>query len=351
MKLATSDPLPHIPSCKIRGRLIPAYEFLPRLRTLCSSLGFNNPIVTRSSEADQNLADRLSLGFRSSPNDVWGEQDHIVILSAMIPYEQNWGAYNGLPGQQFRNASGAGAPVTPADFIDPYVRLYRFAQEHIHLGCDSTGRMVVTMPEALIKGKGNTVGVGLQVLVDQIAEPGEHPHESPTSAGSLVSFTLSARFRQALDARDFPWQLGVFRPIGEYLTPELFSLTALSWQNDSPPFPEVAAIMPWIVAHKTPQLAATLVHLQSGFSGVCETFTATGPDDLRNLICVSGLEIDMKGFRGRKERYFVPWQACWKRHGHCYGNIYPLLQDDLLVALMNFNRMGSGAEYTGSDWL
>ena len=103
-------------------------------------------------------------------------------------------------------------------------------------------------------------------------------------------------------------------------------------------------MMPWIVAHKTPHLAATLVYLQSGFSGICETFTATGSEDLRNLICVSGLEIDMKGFRGRKERYFVPWQACWKRHGHCYGNIYPLLQDDLLVALMNFNRMGSGAE-------
>jgi len=72
-----------------------------------------------------------------------------------------------------------------------------------------------------------------------------------------------------------------------------------------------------------------------------ELFTATGSDDLRNLLCVAGLDIDMKGFRGRTERYFVPWQACWKRHGYCCGNIYPLLQNELYVALMNVQGVSS----------
>ena len=345
MKLATSDPLPQIPSCKVRGRTIPAYEFLPRLRTLCVSLGFQNPIVTKASEAAADLAERLAQGFRSSPDAERGEQDHIVILSAMIPYEQNWGAYTGLPGQRSREDFETVPPATPAEFIAPYVRQYRFAQEHIRLGCDSTGKPVVTMPEGLVSGMGNPAGLGLQVDVGRIAETGKKLQGDPASAGSLVTFTMSALFKQTLDERDFSWQPCVFSPIGDHLGPELFSFAGEPGQEDPSPFPEVAALLPRIVAHKNPQLAATLVHLQASFSGVCEAFAATGADDLRNLICVAGLEIDMRGFRGRKERYFVPWQACWKRHGYCYGNIYPLLQDDLFVALMNYNRMGSGAEY------
>lgn len=343
IQLVTSDPLPHIPSCKIRGRLIPAYDFLPRLKKLCFSLGFNDPVVTRSGETAKNMADHLAPGSRG-PDDGKDEHDHIAILAATIPYEQNWGAYIGLPGQQIRLSSGTGMPATPADFIAPYIRQYRFAQEHIRLGCDSAGRPVIIVPDFLVSGKDTTAGVGLQVNVARIAQPGETSQRTSSTARSLVTLTLAAHFRQTLKDKNFSWQSGIFSPIGEHLTPELFSFTGESWITDSPAFPEVAAMMPWIVAHKTPHLAATLVHLQTGFSGVCETFAATGPEDLRNLICVAGLEIDMQGFRGRKERYFVPWQACWKRHGYCYGNIYPLLQDDLFVALMNFNRMGSGAE-------
>lgn len=342
IQLVTSDPLPHIPSCKIRGRLIPAYDFLPRLKKLCFSLGFNDPVVIKSGGAARNMAGRLAPGSGGS-QDEKDEHDYIVILAAMIPYEQNWGAYIGLPGQQSRLSFGTGIPATPADFIAPYIRQYRFAQEHIRLGCDSTGKPVITLPEVLVSGKDTTAGVGLQVNVAMIAEPGETSQLASSTAGALVTLTLAAHFRQTLADKTLSWQPGIFSPIGEHLSPELFTFTD-SWQTDSLPFPEVAAMMPWIVAHKTPHLAATLIHLQTGFSGVCETFAATGPEDLRNLICVTGLEIDMQGFRGRKERYFVPWQACWKRHGYCYGNIYPLLQDDLFVALMNFNRMGSGAE-------
>lgn len=345
---ATSDPLPHIPTCKIRGRLIPAYDFLPRLRKLCCSLGFNNPIVTRSGGAAGDLADRLALGYRSSPDDVYGEQDHLILLSAMIPYEQNWGAYTGLPGQHYLKDSGTETPATPADFIVPYVRQYQFAQEHIRLGCDSTGKPVMTVPDAMVTGKSGTAGIGMRMNFAGVAESGE-TRQPPTASSSLVTFFLATEFRDALDRKGFSWKPGVFSPIGELLVPELFTFTGQTRQNNPPAFPEVLAMMPWIVAHKTPHIAATLVHLQSGFAGACETFAGTGPDDLRNLICVAGLEIDMKGFRGRRERYFVPWQACWKRHGYCYGDIYPLLQDDLFVALMNFNRMGSGAEYTGTE--
>lgn len=348
MKQKHHDPL-HIPNCKIRGRLIPACEFLPRLRTLCLSLGFTNPIVTKSGVDARNLGERLSLGFRSSPDDAWGAQDHIVILAAMIPYEQKWGGYTGLPGQLSGDGAGAGPSTTLAGFIDPYVRQYQFAREQIHLGCDSTGRPVVTLPEAFVTGKAGPAGIGLRVDLAMMAEPGWSLQELHASAGSRVSVPLSDGFRKTLDEREFSWQPGAYRAIGDSLTAEIFAFTGQS-QADPSSFPEVHAAIPRIVVDRNPHLMATLIHLQSGFSGVCETFAGTGQDDRRNLICVAGLEIDMKGFRGRKERFYVPWQACWKRYGHCYGNIYPLHQDDLLVALMNFNRMGSGAEHIGTDW-
>jgi len=346
MKLVTSEPLPHIPSCKIRGRLIPAYAFLPRLQKLCVSLGFNDPIVTKSDEAVKNLAALLSPG---SVQDGKAAADHVIILSARLAYNQDWGAYTGLPGLQFRLVCGTEASATPADFIVPYVSQYHFAQAHIHLGCDRTGKPVVTLPDSLVWGHYTTGGVGLQIEIARIAEPGATPKRARSSAGTLITYSLAPQFRQTLDEKNFFWQPGVFSPIGEHLTPELFTFTGDSWQADSSPFPEVLAMMPWIVAHTTPHLAATLVHLRTGFSGVCQAFAATGQGDLRNLICVAGLEIDMRGYRGRNERYYVPWQACWKRHGFSYGNIYPLLQDDLFVALMNFNRLEVGAEYTDME--
>lgn len=343
MNQVISQPLAHIPNCKVSGRLIPAYAFLPRLTKLCVSLGFNDPVVTRSGDTTGDLAGLLWPGAgtlgggRAAP-------DHVIILSAKLAYKQEWGGYNGLPGLQFQLLGGTEPSVTPADFIVPYLRQYHFAQTHIHLGCDSTGKPVITLPEALVCGQFRAGGVGLQVDLARIAEPSASRQRRQTSAGTLVSYPLAAQFVQSLANQELFRQPGVFSPIGEHLVPELFSFTGETWRTESAPFPDILALMPWIVAHKTPHLAATLVQLRTGFSRVCQAFAATGEADMRNLICVAGLEIDMRGFRGRHERYYVPWQACWKRHGFSYGNIYPLLQDDLFVALMHCRRPEVEAE-------
>lgn len=338
MKSVAPELPPQIPSCKIRGRLMPACDFLPRLKKLCLSLGFNNPSIVRS--------DKLASSEVHLADD---GHDRIVILSTMISYEQNWGGYSGLPGQHCREKSCDGPNETPSDFILPFLHQYRFAQSHIHLGRDSTGRCVVMLPDFLVQGREDGES-GLRVMIEKIAEPNANGQIEPlVASGSLLTFAVSARFCQALGNGIFPVKPGVFTPIGEYLVPELFRFVgAAEPVHRFSPFSTILLPkMPWIVTHKTPHLAATLLHLQTIFLREADAFAATGPEDLRNLLCVAGLDIDMSGFRGRKERYFVPWQACWKRHGYCYGNIYPLLQDDLIVALMNYNRMGSGAENCG----
>lgn len=346
MTSTLSDLEQQIPSCTIRGRLIAAYDLVPRLKKLCLSLGFHAPILVKSGKLappggrlGNSLGDAVP-----APQDLTHQYDAIIVLSTKVPYEQNWGGYSGLPGQQNLEKRHAEKEETPAGFIHPYLRQYQFAQTHIHLSCNSTGQYLITLPDYLIHDKKAHDRHFLQVEIAKIAEPDDQRQYLPVAvSGALVTYPITPRFRQAMDAKNFPWKTGRNCPIGEHLTPEYFCFTesAEPSRSQNPFSPMLLPLMPWIVAHKTPQLAATLVHLQSDFFRTRELFAATGSDDLRNLLCVAGLDIDMKGFRGRTERYFVPWQACWKRHGYCYGNIYPLLQNDLYVALMNVQGVSS----------
>jgi hypothetical protein len=341
MKSIFSEPAPNIPSCKIRGRLIAAYDFLPRLEKLCLALGFNNPNIRKFGElspfSEVSINDNL-LSSSSLPYERSDGRDRVIMLSTMIPYEQNWGGYSGLPGQHFHGNCGARMDKTPSDFILPYLKQYQFAQAHIHLGRDKSGRFVVTLPDYLVWDKANNVAKDLRVIIEKIAEPNADGQFVPlVVSGPLVTFPLASQFLEAIDEKQFPWKARVLNSIGEHLSAEMFYFIPPSETvHDSNPYSvALLPLMPWIVTHNTPHLAATLVHLQTNFLSVSKAFTSTGSDDLRNLLCVAGLNIDMRGFRGRTERYFVPWQACWKRHGYSYDNIYPLHQDDLLVALNN----------------
>jgi hypothetical protein len=347
MKSISSGPVPQIPSCKIRGRLIPAYDFLPRLKKLCLSLGFNDPRMTKSGKlaAPGDGTSNFSNDSPPGPDGTITGPDAIVVLSTKVPYEQNWGGYSGLPEQYLREKNGIKAEETPAGFILPYLQQYQQVQTQIHLSIDNGGRALITLPELLVSNQG-AEDRNLRIKIEEIAEPSQDGLYQPLQiAGSFLTFAVAPHFQQSLENDNFPWKTAGATPIGEYLFPELFeffesSATIASQSSFS------ALLLPrmsWIVAHKTPHLAATLVHLQHNFAREREMFVATGTNDLRNLLCVAGLDIDMKGFRGRTESYFVPWQACWKRHGYCYGNIYPLLQDDLFVALMNYQD-GSSPE-------
>jgi hypothetical protein len=340
MKSLASGPVPQIPSCKIRGRLIPAFDFLPRLKRLCLSLGFKDPRVTKSGKLapPDEGAGNFSNGSPTGPDGAIQGADAIVVLSTKVPYEQNWGGYSGLPEQYLREINDTKPEETPADFIFSYLQQYQQAQTQIHLSAENGGRTLITLPEFLVKNQGGE-GHNLRIKIEEIAEPSMGGLCEPLQVvGSFLTFAVASRFRQALDADNFPWKTGGATPIGEHLSPELFDFIEPS-EPISRPSPFSTLLLPmmsWIVAHRTPHLAATLVHLQHNFAREREMFAATGTNDLRNLLCVAGLDIDMKGFRGRTESYFVPWQACWKRHGYCYGDIYPLLQDDLFVALMNY---------------
>lgn len=339
MKPFSSEPVPQIPRCNIHGRLISAYDFLPRLKKLCSALGFNNPIIEKRGHLPLPLevCDNNYLP-RSHPRPVAQDdgRDQIIILSTTVPYEQSWGGYNGLPGQFFRMQSSTRQEETPSDFIRPYLQQYQCAREHIHVGSDNSGNYIVTLPDYLISGQKYDGGKNLKVILEKIARPSTEGQYFPLSvSGPIVTFALGSYLRDALGDKLFMWKSGMLHQIGDYLHAEMFRFDQPTGEtHNSNPFAAMLfPRLPWIVTHKTPHLAATLVHLQTNFAKISETFAATGTDDLRNRLCVAGLDIDMRGFRGRSEGYFVPWQACWKRNGYCYDNIYPLEQDDLLVAL------------------
>jgi hypothetical protein len=156
MKSDALDLPPQIPECNIRGRLLPTSDFIPRLKKICLSLGFNDPKIVRLGNKTDS----------SEPQFVNNGGDCIVILSAMIPYEPNWGGYSGLPGQQYRKNSCYDQIEMPSDFIIPFLQEYRFAQSQIRLGRDSAGKCIVMLPDFLVQGRDDDDGSGLRVIIE-----------------------------------------------------------------------------------------------------------------------------------------------------------------------------------------
>jgi len=340
MKATASNP--DIPVCHIQNRLVSSYDFFPRLQKLCSGLGFNNARMERTAGrfASGGTSENNTSGkFFSDLSQDDEASDRIIILSTTVPYEQSWGGYDGLPGLYYSQQTARSTDETPSDFIRPYLQQYQFAQEHIFWGYDEAGECVVQVPESLLGKREDILGNLLQVNIAQIAASNSEGLFTPLStSGHLVTFPLASGLSDAMAAVRDSRQRGRLQPIGSHLRPDLFQFSHT--RNDANQGNAFAAtlfpMLPWIVTHKTPHLAAALVILQLKFAKIRDMLAATGTDDTRNILCVVGLDIDMRGFRGRPEGYFVPWQACWKRNGHCYDNIYPLDKDDLLVALKNF---------------
>ncbi len=347
MKSITYGPEPKIPSCKITGRLIPAYDFLPRLQKLCLSLGFNHPIILKTGQLalpDENNRNVESMSVIETLAEIQGP-DTIVVQSTKVPYEKHWGGYSGFPAQYSLARKGAKTEETPSDFILPYLQQYQLAQNQIHIRTDNSDRVLITLPDFFVFPQKDPSERNLRVNIEKFVESDAAGHYVPLHcSGGLLSFVVAGQLAKTINDGDFQRKTGGSLPIGKHLSSEMFSFIESSGSHCSSFADLLLPIMPWIVAHKTPHLAATLVLLQHNFERKREMFAATGTNDLRNLLCVAGLDIDMRGFRGRTERCFVPWQACWKRHGHCYGDIYPLLQDDLYVALMNYSIEGGSPE-------
>ncbi|MBT6231478.1 MAG: hypothetical protein HOI47_32960, partial [Candidatus Scalindua sp.] len=135
------------------------------------------------------------------------------------------------------------------------------------------------------------------------------------------------------------WAQQERKPIGRLLSPELFKFKHhLSVDEESQGHLEAILIdpMPWIVTHPAPALAAAQITTQVEFDRTYRTIIVEEGYKNRNLIFVSGINIDISP---RNDQIFpltkfIPWAAYVQKSD---GNNFILEQQELVDTLMSFD--------------
>ena len=314
---------------KIRGRMFPREEFLCRLKNFCSSLGFTMVNLSPANAA-------FSAGVGESRGNSGGD-DTVYLVSTRVSYNPNWGCCCGLPRllnqQKFQSARES----TPAEFVAPFLHLYRFAEEHIYLSQSPEGRALITLPEGLLQHGEELSGCKVVVQLARIVEPEMDGVLRPLMiSGNLHSFAVSAKFQSFFAPFHRDWQQGRKLSIAGELSREIFAFEIVdktAWAGS----PYVKTILPFmgeIVSHPTPNLRAAEIHLEQLFLEETARLAALQGAESRNLLYLAGLDIDMTPFVGQEEHYFVPWQVYIRKSEGTSTKVSSLTQDDLFMQLL-----------------
>ena len=328
-------------SFMVRGRMFPYEEFTCRLKNLCAFLGFG-PVTVHLTSLP--VADH-SLGSALGEMGAEGSDCAVCVVSTKVQYNPNWGVYNGHPRHAQRQADDPPAHHTPADFIAPFLHLYRFAQENIFISQTFHDQWQITVPETLLHGGLDGSGHKIRIHLDHILTPTEDGQFCPVAVcGSHHSFALAESAKRTFAALTGEWAYGRKLSIGPYLGRELFSFewADSTGDGDSPYASTILPHIAEIVTHPTPNLRAAEIHLQEIFSRTVTQLDIECRKHKLNLLYVAGLEIERADFGDEEQHYFVPWQAYIAEGGKSTGKRYLLAQDDLFVQLKQQDRQCHG---------
>lgn len=314
---------------KIRGRMIPYEELPDRLKFFCASLGFE-------------ILALLRLPSNPMAVEPWSSEgrDTVHVSLTKVSYNPNWGGCCGLPRLLDHKKAQSSLCSSPAEFIAPFLYLYRFAQENIFLSQTAQGQLLITLPETLVRQGGEDTDSTLKFHLDRLVEPAGDGTLGPLMiAGTLHTFAVSPDFQQSFSALTRGWQQGRKLAIGHYLGRELFSFEVDNGAYSDSPYAET--ILPHlteIVTHPTPNLRAAAIHMHQVFARDTARYSAECRKSTRNLLYIAGLDIDMTPFTGREEHYFVPWQAYISQRGQISAEGCILTQDDLYMKMMQQDK-------------
>ena len=181
-------------------------EFSSRLQIMCNTLGFDNVKFPESGNFD-------TLNSISDTVRKCSEQDAVIVLSCKVHYNPKWGGFNGYPhvNNQMEESKDE---LCPAGFLEPFLRLYKLAQEKIYLTKTRQGQYLITLPKDFLGNNQEGQGIKLQIALDKVARPDENGVIVPVStSGPRFSYALSAKLRQVLDDQKFASTPGRSIPI------------------------------------------------------------------------------------------------------------------------------------------
>lgn len=319
---------------KVDGLALPYAEFVPRLYNFCMELKFRKGFIMPSrafcSDENQGLPIILltkhfgTFPFnhgrvggviaidRHGPHAHHGE-DLVIVQASHVGYDPDTGVYGKYVRPKMMERCVSDSCGKLMHVITPYLEQYHFARERIFLHRGEGGRYLITVKNSFVDFASHPVKDGLVLRLHTIAKVDEDGLVKPQAVHSTShAFEVSEEFRKRIDATNYQWKSGAGEAIGDLLAPDLFYFREDFHETDESILLErnLIEFMPKIVTAKNPPLLAAKINVQLEFARAVESIRRGDAYRGRNLLYVSGLNIDISEYKNfPPTTYFVPWAA------------------------------------------
>ena len=342
---------------KLDGMMIRYSQFVPRLYNFCLSQGMEAgkimpsrafcsdesqgfPIILLAKQFGAFPFNHGRVGGivstdRHGPHASHGE-DMMIIQASHVGYEpenEKFGIYRRIQTHDCHHSSNCGKI---AGTLQWYLDEYQFACENIFLEITADGQYQISINNLLLhkdRREGLLLDLEKLIAIDPAGQA-----QLIRSLSTARCFKASPAFIKSLNISIDNWPQGKKIAIGALLTPEFFKFRReINSEVEGPGHLEKNLIepMPWIVTHPAPALAAAQILTQIEFDRTYRTIINEPGYRNRNLIFISGLNIDISPRHDQifPLTKFVPWAAYIQKTD---GSHFILEQQELFDALMKF---------------
>ncbi len=345
---------------KVDGLAIPYPEFVPKLYNFCKELGFHKGYImpSRAFCSDENQGLPIILitkhfgtfpfnhgrvgGMlavdRHGPHSHHGD-DLVIIQATHVGYDPNTGEYGTYHRPHISGDNTCVSCGKLTHVITPYVNRYHLARDRIFLSKDAQGRCLITSKASFIDFGSHPLEQGFVLKLSNMVDANNQRVIHPVSSSSTTqTYEVSPSFQKRLENQGYEWKTGQGESIGERLTSDLFFFKDKFHETDDSLLLERQLIefMPDIVSAKYPSLRAAKTTIQLEFARVVESIRRGDEYRGRNLLYISGLNIDIPEYESfPPHNYFIPWAAHVQLQD-CSSEkcMHPIEQEDLFAKLM-----------------
>jgi hypothetical protein len=260
--------------------------------------------------------------------------DLAIIQASHVGYDKDtghFGRYRRLQTHDCHLSSNCGQIQATLDW---YQKEYAFASENTLL--QKVGDQYLITIDKMLFQQAYSEGVFLD-LAELVAMPKEGEKITPIKILSTAKvYSASHDLIDFLKQRNYLWSESKAVPIGDTLTPDLFTFKREINQNNQNE-KNLFQYMPWIVTSNEPMLSAAEVNVQVEFDKSYRNIVREPAYQGRKLIYIAGLNIDYSPEEGQlfSEMQFVPWAVYIQEVD---GRHRVLEQDALYEKLLSYSH-------------
>ncbi len=270
---------------------------------------------------------------RHAPHAHHGK-DLVILHASHVGYDpatKTYGQYRRIQSEDARCSSNCGKIF---EIVDWYLKEYEFARNHIFIDMRSDHCRITIDNQYLFRGREQGLMLHLDKMIDHRGDREYIPISMQSTSRTFVGAKgLYEHMRWFFDVKTGA------QPIEDALLPEYFTFDKSSdIESNSIQQIEVnlMSAMPWIITSSKPMLAAAQANTQAEFDRAFRSISQEPSYANRNLIYISGLNIDISPEVGQDYvlTKFIPWAAYVQLSS---GESYILEQKELYKKLKEYD--------------